>query len=150
MQLFTSDDRQPLIEAIPDSEIVKGCLKGVCRVCRCKLLSGKVSENEREILSPSEFLPCVSRAESDIEISPAISAFQTAKIKSRTYLSDNILEIVLDVKRVFYNSKSIVTLKHPNTSVVRSYSVVSLGIRAYDSITFHVKLRPGGLFFRSL
>ncbi|GFM85179.1 hypothetical protein PSCICO_05780 [Pseudomonas cichorii] len=56
------------------------------------------------------------------------------------------MEVVLEVKRVFYNAKSVVTLKHPELSAVRSYSVVTLGKKAYDSITFHVKLRPGGLF----
>ncbi|MBD2791969.1 FAD-binding oxidoreductase [Xenorhabdus szentirmaii] len=147
-RIFTADCGQPLIDAIPDGEIVKGCLKGICRVCRCKLMSGSVSENGKQVALNSTFLPCISQAETDAEIKPAISDFQKAKIKSKTLLSDQVLEITLGVKRVFYNAKSVITLKHPEMPVSRSYSVVSLGKKAYDSLTFHVKLRSNGLFSR--
>ncbi|WJV65256.1 FAD-binding oxidoreductase [Pectobacteriaceae bacterium CE70] len=103
-------------------------------------------ENGKVITAKSEFLPCISQVAADVEIIPAISNFQPARVKSKTWLSEQILEIVLEVNRVFYNAKSVVTLKHPETAAVRSYSVVSLGKRAYDSLTFHVKLRAGGLF----
>ncbi|WP_095067539.1 MULTISPECIES: FAD-binding oxidoreductase [Pseudomonas] len=145
-QTYTADSRQPLIDAIPSGTLVKGCLKGVCRVCRCRLVSGRVLEDGVEVAVQSEFLPCISRAETDIDIVPAISSFHAARLKSKTYLSEQVMEVVLEVKRVFYNAKSVVTLKHPGTSAVRNYSVVILGKKAYDSITFHVKLRPGGLF----
>ncbi len=56
------------------------------------------------------------------------------------------MEIELEVRRVFYNAKSVITLKPPDGDALRSYSVVSLGPRRYDSLIFHVKLRPGGLF----
>lgn len=145
-QIYSTDNRQPIIDAIPDSEVIKGCLKGVCRVCRCRLVSGRVLENGKEIISNTEFLPCISRAETDVEITPTISNFQPAIVKKKRHLSKKILEIVLEVRTVFYNAKSIVTLKHPTSSAVRSYSIVSLGKRRYDTLTLHVKLRPGGLF----
>ena len=145
-QTYTADSRQPLINAVPGTELVKGCLKGVCRVCRCRLISGRVLENSLEVAVQSEFLPCISLAETDVHISPAISQFHPSSIRSKTYLSENIMEVVLDVKRVFYNAKSVVTLKHPDISAVRSYSVVTLGKKSYDTLTLHVKLRPGGLF----
>ncbi|RMQ46947.1 Mangotoxin biosynthesis protein MboB [Pseudomonas cichorii] len=145
-QTYTADSRQPLIDAIPSGELIKGCLKGVCRVCRCRLVSGRVLEDGAEVALQGEFLPCISRVETDIDIVPAISTFHAARLKSKTWLSDQVMEVVLEVKRVFYNAKSVVTLKHPELSAVRSYSVVTLGKKAYDSITFHVKLRPGGLF----
>lgn len=145
-QTYTADSRQPLINFLPSGKVVKGCLKGVCRVCRCRLVSGYILEDGKKVILQSEFLPCISQAEADSEIIPIISSFQPAKVRSITPLSEKVLEVVLEVKSVFYNAKSVVTLKHPESGTVRNYSVVAIGKKAYNNLCFHVKLRPGGLF----
>jgi len=141
---------QLLTGAIPDEVLIKGCLKGLCRVCRCHLIAGHVIENGREVAVGSEFLPCISRAATDLEIMPAVSDFYSATVLRKAYLSQQVVEIVLGVKRNFFNSKTIVTLRHPDSSIVRSYSLVTLKNKNYDQLTIHVKLREGGVFRRFL
>ncbi|WP_032703136.1 2Fe-2S iron-sulfur cluster-binding protein [Pseudomonas syringae] len=145
-QTYTAESQQPLTDALPHEALVRGCLKGVCRVCKCTLVSGRVLEQGKVVALNEAFLPCVSRAETDIDIRVAISTFHKARLKSKRILSGQIMEVVLEVKKVFYNAKSVISLKYPEGSAVRSYSVVTLGGKDYDSLTCHVKLREGGLF----
>lgn len=145
-QTYTAESEQPLINFLPSGEVVKGCLKGVCRVCRCKLISGSILENGKKVATQCEFLPCISRVDSDSEIKSVVNSFQLAKVDSITLLSEQIMEIALGVKNIFYNAKSIVTIKHPKTGILRNYSVVVIGKKFYDKIYIHVKLRSGGLF----
>jgi len=80
-QIYIADSRQPLINALPNGKVIKGCLKGVCRVCRCKLVSGRVLEDGNEVAFKNEFLPCISNVNSDAEITPCIINVQSARIK---------------------------------------------------------------------
>ncbi|MCI3946742.1 Mangotoxin biosynthesis protein MboB [Pseudomonas syringae] len=145
-QTYTAERQQPLTDAIPHEALVRGCLKGVCRVCKCTLVSGRVLEHGKAVALKDTFLPCVSHAETDIDIRAAISTFHAARLKSKKMLSGQVMEVVLEVKKVFYNAKSVITLKHPDVAALRSYSVVTLGGKDYDSLTCHVKLRAGGVF----
>jgi ferredoxin len=144
--IFIADSEQPLINAVPDSTLIKGCLKGVCRVCKCKLKTGNVYESGNQIAIGQEFLPCISYATGDAEIAPLVNNFSTAQLISRNFLADNIIELTFKIKRTFFSSKAIVNIKHPTESLIRSYSVVSLGVKNYDFFILHIKLRPNGIF----
>ncbi|MDS7928403.1 2Fe-2S iron-sulfur cluster binding domain-containing protein [Acinetobacter sp. V102_4] len=144
--IFIADSEQPLINAVPDSTVMKGCLKGVCRVCRCKLKGGVVYELGNQVAIDKEFLPCISYAQSDVEIAPLVNNFSVAQLITRNFLSENIVELTFKIKRTFFSSKAIVNIKHPSESLIRSYSVVSLGVKNYDFFVLHIKLRPNGIF----
>lgn len=145
-QKYIADNRQPLINFLPDKEVMKGCLKGVCRVCKCKLILGSILENGKEVSIQSDFLPCISRVNANSEIKPSINHFLTARVEKISLLSKNILEVCLEVKNIFYNAKSIISLKHPETGSLRNYSIVTLNKSSYNHLIFHVKLNPEGLF----
>ncbi|MGE8550672.1 MAG: 2Fe-2S iron-sulfur cluster-binding protein, partial [Acinetobacter calcoaceticus] len=85
--IFIADSEQPLINAVPDSTVMKGCLKGVCRVCRCKLKGGVVYESGNQVAIDKEFLPCISYAQSDVEIAPLVNNFSVAQLITRNFLS---------------------------------------------------------------
>lgn len=144
--IFIADSEQPLIHAVPDSTMIKGCLKGVCRVCRCKLKMGNVYESGNQVAIGQEFLPCISYANSDVELMPLVNNFSLAQLISRNFLSENIVELKFKIKKTFFSSKAIVNIKHPSESFIRSYSVVSLDVKNYDFFVLHIKLRPNGIF----
>ncbi len=97
-QTYTAESQQPLTDALPHEALV-GVSQKVCRVCKCTLVSGRVLEQGKVVALNEAFLPCVSRAETDIDIRVAISTFHKARLKSKRMLSGQIMEVVLEVKR---------------------------------------------------
>lgn len=147
-RIFATTIGQPIINEIPESIVMKGCLKGLCRICRCQLLSGEVIENGNQVKVNADFLPCVSEAKSDIIIRPAVagSSFKKSVVRSKKLLSNNVMKITLSIKSTFYNSKSIIVIKHTSLPDTRSYSIVSLEPTDYETLTIHVKIFKDGLF----
>ncbi|KUJ00684.1 hypothetical protein [Vibrio sp. MEBiC08052] len=135
-----------LIDHIPSNYITKGCLNGVCRVCRCKLVSGQVIENGKIINTPNIFLPCISKPLTDISIESHVGNFSIGSIKSVEYIDNSIIEIKINVKKQFFTSKSIVNIFHNDYSISRSYSLVTMYKDGFNLLRIHVKLKENGIF----
>ncbi|WP_330960948.1 2Fe-2S iron-sulfur cluster-binding protein [Photobacterium sp. 53610] len=141
-----SDIEDNLINNIPSDYITKGCLNGVCRVCRCKLVAGQVMENGKMVNTPNMFLPCVSKALTDITIEPYVSNYSIGTIRQIEYLDKSIIEIQIKIKKQFFTSKSIVNIFSHDLKVTRSYSLVTMYKDGFDLLRIHVKLKEDGVF----
>lgn len=146
-QQFEFGDASNLLDALRDTDIPRGCLKGVCRVCKCQLLEGEVLVDGQKIIAPGEILPCVSSPNSNVRLKAAELKLAKATVLHIEAIDDKVLEIrLIPKKSQFFNSKSIINIKHPERNEMRSYSLVSLPKASFNQLIFHVKLQPDGLF----
>lgn len=72
-----SDDDTPLLEAIRNLGLParQACRNGVCRICRCRLLSGEITYHDRrphglyeQDIRQGLILPCIAFARSDLTL----------------------------------------------------------------------------------
>ncbi|PKG37196.1 2Fe-2S iron-sulfur cluster binding domain-containing protein [Psychromonas sp. Urea-02u-13] len=146
-KLFTSNIDSYLLDILKETHIPRGCMKGLCRVCKCRLIKGTVEVEGKQIEGPADILPCITSPISDVSIKLYDEKLASSSIELIEELDDKILQVTLKtVKRNFYNSKTIVNIKHPEKNLTRPYSLVSLPNVGYDQLVFHVKLQDKGEF----
>jgi len=147
------------------------CRVGTCGTCKCRLVSGKVTElsDKAYVLSGEEIragfvLACQSLARTDLELElpaplrlhdpaqPAI-VHTAGTIAALRPLTHDILELVVDVDQpVSYRAGQYVEIFVPGVveddeRETRSYSFASApGAEPTKRVSFYVRLVPGGEF----
>jgi len=136
------------------------CKVGTCGACKYKLVSGKISELASsamgltgDLYQSGYRLGCQSIPKGDLEIEVdtklgrAIVPIETkALISQQKNLAHDVIRLtVVPEKPLVFHPGQYVDIECPELSVVRSYSFSS-PFQAGGSLSFHVRLVPGGVF----
>ncbi|WP_083833567.1 NADH:ubiquinone reductase (Na(+)-transporting) subunit F [Pseudoxanthomonas spadix] len=136
------------------------CKVGTCGTCRYKLVSGKIGELASSAMGLSGDLyqsgyrlGCQSIPKGDLEIEldtqlgGAIAPKETsAVISGQRKLAHDVIELTLvPENEIFFKPGQYADIECRELSVVRSYSFSS-PFQAGGSLSFHVRLVPGGVF----
>jgi CDP-4-dehydro-6-deoxyglucose reductase len=158
---FTCDKDSTIFEAAKKSNIVleHSCLSSRCRSCVVKVLSGKTSNTEEELVLTEEdknenfVLSCNAKPLSDIELDiedlGEITLFEKkiipSKISGIEKLTDDILKIVLRLppnSNFNFNSGQYVNIIKGN--ITRSYSIANSSDHK-NQLEFFIKNYENGL-----
>lgn len=164
---FSTSEAQTILEAAQQHNVSlqKGCVAGVCRVCKLKLISGDIDYlvgstvclTEREV-SDNYFLPCCAIARSDIICSAGTAYGAT----SQQHPKEGVVVIYKERR----GSVFIVRLKlsrhsrmaaspgqyidvEAGENIFRSYSIANVPQRD-GFIELHIRYRQGGVFSERL
>ncbi len=126
------------------------CKKGSCHTCLLKVTKGKPCFGdhhaiEKELIDKGYFLPCVTYATDDLEISdPDFSEmFFKAHVHEKTRLTKSVVKLVMMPEiELSWRAGQFVNVRHPN-GAVRSYSIAS--VKEVDNcIELHVRCIANG------
>lgn len=144
-QIYNSPKKEKITESVPGSKITRSCEIGVCRVCKCKLITGKIKEGEKIINNGEEFLACMSTPESNIEIEPIIKKTKTGTISSKEIMDENkIIKIKIKIKKTYYDTGDLIFIEKIENRKTRPYSIVSIDEKNYEEIEIHIKKIKNG------
>ncbi|MDY6890739.1 MAG: 2Fe-2S iron-sulfur cluster-binding protein [Pseudomonadota bacterium] len=136
------------------------CKVGSCGACKYKLVSGKISELASsamgltgDLYQSGYRLGCQSIPKEDLEIeldselgSAIIPEETTAIISEQKTLAHDVIGLtLLPEKPITFNPGQYADIECKELSVLRSYSF-STPPQADGSLSFHVRLVPGGIF----
>lgn len=136
------------------------CKVGTCGTCKYKLISGRVNELTSSAMGLSGDLyqsgyrlgcQCMPKEDLEIELDTmlghALVPIETsALISKQKRLAHDIIEmVVVPEKKIEFNPGQYADVECAECSVVRSYSF-STPLQPDGSLSFHVRLVPGGVF----
>lgn len=140
-----------------------GCKDGACGSCKCKKISGVITQGKHQSKALSEaeaaagfILTCCATAQSDVVLESrqvtAEGAFAVKKmpvrVKSLTRVSDDVMRIHLQMpanEAFQYRAGQYVEFILQG-DVRRSYSMANAPHRMDDGLELHIRHMPGGLF----
>lgn len=144
-QIYNSKKKEKITESVPGSKITRSCEIGVCRVCKCKLIKGKIKEGEKNINNGEEFLACMSTPESNVEIESIIKKTRTGTISSKEIMDKNkIIKIKIKIKKTYYNTGDLILIEKTDNKRTRPYSIVNIDEKNYEEIEIHIKKIKNG------
>jgi len=130
--------------------IPSSCENGVCQTCLSKAVKGKPTAESQKglkdtLVAQRYFLACVCKPEEDMELAVADVAKHAiaVTVKEKTLLNESVIRLRLHCDDLMdYVAGQFVNLKHPESDVVRSYSLASLP--GEECLELHVKRVPDG------
>lgn len=144
-QIYNNKKKEKITKSVPGSKLTRSCEIGVCRVCKCKLITGKIKEGEKNINNGEEFLACMSTPESNIEIEPIIKKTRTGQILSKETMDGNkIIKIKIKIKKTYYDIGDLIFIEKIGNKKTRPYSIVNIDEKNYEEIEIHIKKVKNG------
>jgi len=130
--------------------IPSGCKNGVCQTCLSKAVKGNPGAESQKglkdtLVAQGYFLACVCKPEEDIEMAVANVATHDIGVTlvEKDILNESVVRLRLRCDDAMdYIAGQFVNVKHPETELVRSYSLASLP--SDDALELHVKRVPDG------
>ncbi len=130
--------------------VASGCQSGVCQTCITKAVKGRPTADSQKGLKDTQvaqnyFLTCVCKPEEDMELAVAdlSKGSMAATVVEKQLLNESVLRLRLKCEHEFdYVAGQFVNVKHPETGLVRSYSLASLP--SDEALELHIKRVPDG------
>jgi len=125
--------------------IPSSCQNGVCQTCLSKAVKGKPTAESQKglkdtLVAQNYFLACVCKPEDDIEMAVADVSTHDVSVTlvEKKLLNESVMRLRLRCDEPLeYIGGQFVNIKHPETELVRSYSLASLPDE--DVLELHVK-----------
>ncbi len=130
--------------------VPSACGQGVCQTCLTKAVKGKPPVESQKglkdtLAAQGYFLTCICKPEEDMELAIADVSKGSVGITviEKQMLNESVMRLRFQCdEKIEYFAGQFVNLKHPDTDLVRSYSLASLPEDA--SLELHVKRVPDG------